>query len=115
MYHDHMRYCIALVLMLTACGGQPDGLTPLVSAARAGDLATITALLDAGADVDERSGRNQWTPLLHAIHAQRPAAVRLLLERGADPNMRPALSMPPIAMAAGGREGTTVQALIEYG
>ena len=43
------------------------GLTPLLFAAREGDLETVKALLDAGADVNERSEYG-WTALLVATH-----------------------------------------------
>ena len=43
-----------------------DSLTPLTWAARSGAIQALTALLDAGADVNARDN-NRWTPLLHAI------------------------------------------------
>jgi hypothetical protein len=106
-----MRYLLALALLAAACGSQPQ-LTPLMSAARKGDVSAMTALLDAGDDVNARDGRYRFTPLLHAVHAQRPAAVRLLLARGADPNEG---YMPPLAMAALGPDAGIVETLIEYG
>jgi len=107
-----MRYWIGLALLVSACGGEPEGITPLMSAGRKGDLAAMTSSLDAGADIDERDTNNRFTALLHAIHSQQPAAARLLLARGADPNTG---YMPPLAMAALGRDGSLVEALIEYG
>ncbi len=106
-----MRYLLGIALLASACARQPD-LPPLMAAARAGDVATMTALIDGGADVNARDARQRFTPLLHAVHAQRGAAVRLLLARGADPNTG---YMPPLAMAALGPDGTIVETLIEYG
>jgi hypothetical protein len=57
------------------------GHTPLASHARAGHDAIVTALLDAGADI-----QSPREPALHAAaEGFRPATVRLLLDRGADP------------------------------
>src|SRR5262245_29296122 len=66
--------------------------TPLMWAARAGATRAISALLDAGADVNMHDRRSAWTPLLHAIHTKQTAAIVLLLERGADPNARSSAS-----------------------
>ena len=101
-----------LATAMSACATADLDLPPLMTAARKGDLAAMTALLDAGGDVNARDARNRFTPLLHAVHAQQAAAVRLLLERGADPN---AGYMPPLAMAALGPNGSIVETLIEYG
>ena len=52
-----------------------DELTPLIWAARAGAIEAMTALLDAGADVDARGrSTSQWTPLQHAIHRRQTGA-----------------------------------------
>jgi ankyrin repeat protein len=71
------------------------GLLPLHLAAADGQLQAVRALLDAGANVDDRdetrlpdgkvssSGR---TPLHLAVMAGKPAVARLLLDRGADVN-----------------------------
>jgi len=64
------------------------GMAPLHWAARAGQVETIRALLEAGAPVDQRDNRNGWTPLAHAIHKHRNEAARALLEAGAEPDAR---------------------------
>jgi hypothetical protein len=58
--------------------------TPLMLAARAGRLATMQVLIDAGADLNHADERYGWTPLMHALHKGRRDAARLLLARGAD-------------------------------
>jgi Ankyrin repeats (3 copies) len=104
-------FMMLLATAMSACAADVD-LPPLLGAARRGDVAQMTALIDAGADINARDARNRFTPLLHAVHAQQEDAVRLLLARGADPN---AGYMPPLAMAALGPNGSIVETLIEYG
>jgi cytochrome c len=69
-------------------------------AAMAGDIAAITAALDAGVSVDESDG--SATPLYLAVFMGRVEAARLLIERGADVNARTALGSP--LMAAIGKD-----------
>jgi ankyrin repeat protein len=56
--------------------------TPLHIAAIRGDVEAITALLDAGADIQSR-GEHGYSPLHEAVEQGHIEAVRLLLERGA--------------------------------
>ena len=56
----------ALVALL-ACNVGPHGFTPLIDAARTGDVASVRHLIAQGADPNEAAGQNNWTPLLHAI------------------------------------------------
>ena len=56
-------------------------------AAMKGDVAAITAALDAGAGVDESDG--SATPLYLAVRGGHIAAAKLLMERGADVNAAP--------------------------
>ncbi|KAL9085159.1 MAG: hypothetical protein Q9159_004841 [Coniocarpon cinnabarinum] len=58
------------------------GLTPLHVAARRGNNAAVTALLDQGVDVDTRD-RHGWTPLHHASWCQYDETVTLLIQKGA--------------------------------
>ena len=69
-------------------------------AAMEGDVAAITAVLDAGADIDESDG--SATPLYLAVFMGHIQAVKLLIERGADVNARTALGSP--LMAAMGKD-----------
>jgi len=93
-----------------------NGLTPLMWAAREGAIAVLTALLDAGAAVDARDARHEWTALQHAVHTQQAEAVSLLLDRGADPNAqtRPQ-ALTPLLMAAGDRDPAIVKLLLAHG
>jgi cytochrome c len=55
---------------------------PLHDAAKTGDVAAITAALDAGADIEASEGGG--TPLYFAVKRGHLAAAKLLIERGAD-------------------------------
>ena len=59
------------------------GNTPLIFAARAGDLDSVKLLVDAGADVNQLSAFGT-SPIIMAIHGGNAAALEYLLENGAD-------------------------------
>lgn len=80
-------------------------LAPIVShaadihdAAMNGDVAAITAALDAGAGIDESDGTA--TPLYLAVFTGHIQAAKLLIERGADVNAQTAFG-PPLMAAMG--------------
>jgi ankyrin repeat protein len=61
------------------------GSTPLLFAARTGDISTARVLLDAGANVNDTLPAGM-SALVVAAHSAHGALVAYLLERGADPN-----------------------------
>jgi len=63
------------------------GMTPLLFAARSGFVDTARALLDAGADVNQRNAGDKSTPLLTATINGQFDCAKFLLEQGADPNL----------------------------
>jgi len=76
---------LTLCALAASCNsGGP--ITPLIAAAREGDVPSIAKLVESGAAVDERGGVNNWTPLMHAVHKNQPAAVDALIAAGADVN-----------------------------
>jgi ankyrin repeat protein len=78
------------------------GLTPLIYAARANDLASVKALLDAGADVNQTTNYG-WSPLLVATQNRYYKLGAYLLERGADPNLANKGGWVPLYLATDNR------------
>jgi ankyrin repeat protein len=60
------------------------GLTPLLFAARQGHIGAASALLDAGADINEPSKGDKTSPLLMAIINGHFDLAKVLIDRGAD-------------------------------
>ena len=72
------------------------GLNALLHAARQGHMETALALLEGGADINQRSGSDGTTPLLMAsVNGQFDLAIRLV-ELGADPNLASASGNTPL-------------------
>jgi peptidoglycan/LPS O-acetylase OafA/YrhL len=75
------------------------GRTPLAWATLHGDPAIVAAVLDAGANVNERDGSGNTA--LHAVaYFGRDAAGRVFVERGADPLARNVVGRLPAAVMA---------------
>ena len=76
--------------------GGYGGLTALLMAVRDGQTSAALALVDAGADIDQRSTGDATTPLLMAtINGHFDLALDLLA-RGADPNLMSAAGATPL-------------------
>ncbi len=88
--------------------GRPEGerdwggLTPLIFAAREGDLESARMLVEAGADVNQTSEYG-WTPLLTATHNRYYELGTYLLEHGADPNIANKGGWTPLYIATDNR------------
>ena len=89
-----------IIAGLVGSGG--GGLTPLVFAAREGDLESTAILLEAGADVNQTTEYG-WTPLLTAVNNRNYKLAALLLERGADPNLANKGGWTPLYLATDNR------------
>jgi ankyrin repeat protein len=82
----------AAVRQLVAKGADPNApsgnndWTPLLHAIHTHQTASVTALLDAGADVN-RAGHDGVTPLMMAAGYGYDDTVKVLLQRGAKPNV----------------------------
>jgi uncharacterized protein len=90
------------VVVAGLVGGGGGGLTPLIFAAREGDLESARALLDAGAKVNQQSEYG-WTPLLTAVNNRNYQLGKLLIERGADVNLANKGLWTPLYLATDNR------------
>ena len=81
---------------------QWGGLTPLLFAARAGDLESVKVLLNAQADVNQTSEYG-WTALLVATQNRFYRLGVYLLDHGADPNIANAGGWTPLYIATDNR------------
>lgn len=81
--------CVA-VLTWQAPAADAEGLTALMRGAARGDIATVTAQVAGGADVNGAHLELRLTPLMFAAYGGHDAVVRLLLEKGATPNLKDA-------------------------
>jgi uncharacterized protein len=90
------------VIIAGLVGGGSGGLTPLVFAAREGDLESAKVLLDAGADINQTTEYG-WTPLLVATNNRNYKLGALLLERGANPNIANKGGWTPLYLATDNR------------
>ena len=119
MRHFMLLFGLCAGLVVAGACDKPPADSPLIQAARTGDLATIRRLLDSGADINLPGPTgDDWdaTPLQHAILARQPGAVRLLLDRGADPNRAVGSNAPaPLLLAAGDTDPTFVNLLLAHG
>ena len=67
-----------------------EGETLLMTAARTGDVPTIEALIQAGAEVDATESRGGQTALMAAAAVNNGAAIAALLDAGAERDLREA-------------------------
>lgn len=102
----------AIVLMLTTALFLA-GCSPLLSAARSGNVAEARRLLDSGADVNENF--HGETALTYATIAGNTEMARLLLERGASVNASMGYGLTPLVYAAVNQYGELAQLLIHHG
>ena len=77
------------------------GLAPMHLAARQGQTEAVKALIDAGADVNQRGAGDPVTPLLIATINGQFDLAKMLLDKGADPNLAQSNGVTPLYAALG--------------
>jgi len=110
-----MKRLVAVFLWIFVNFFESHPLTPLVTAAREGDVAKIRSLARQGVDPNDGAGVNEWTPLMHAIHKDQIGAVAALLDAHANPNLASSSGMTPLMMAAGYGQRKIVKLLLARG
>ena len=75
------------------------GLAPLHLAARQGEIESVKALLDAGADVNQRGAGDPVSPMLIATMNGHFDLAKYLLDKGADPNLAQINGVAPLYAA----------------
>jgi cytochrome c len=82
-------------------------------AAKKGDMAAITAALDAGANVNDPDAFA--TPLYYAVSRQHLDAAKLLIDRGADVNAGSKIGGPPLKAAIAKSKPELITLLLAHG
>jgi ankyrin repeat protein len=90
------------VVVAGLVGGGGGGLTPLVFAAREGDIESAKLLIAAKADVNQTTEYG-WTPLLVAVNNRNYQLAKLLLDNGANPNLANKGGWTPLYLATDNR------------
>jgi ankyrin len=90
------------VVIAGLVGSGGGGLTPLIFAAREGDLESAKLLVDAGAPLNQVTEYG-WTPLLTAVNNRNYQLAKYLLEKGADPNIANKGGWTPLYLATDNR------------
>jgi ankyrin repeat protein len=110
------------VLHAAADPGHESRSMALYQASKAGGLAEMARLLDAGVEPDDfvpvrntDGGIVQGAALVEAAGAGQLEAVRLLLDRGADPSLATSTGITPLMNAAGNGHVSVVQELAARG
>ena len=88
--------------------------SPLITAVKTGDVATVRTLLKARTDVNGRQGDGA-TALHWAVYQEDRALVDLLIAAGADVNVANDLGVTPLYLAATSGNASIVNALLEKG
>jgi cytochrome c len=82
-------------------------------AAKKGDVASISAALDAGADINGSDA--MAPPLYYAVIGSKLEAAKILIERGADVNAPSKLGDAPLVPAVGKRNIELIKLLLDHG
>lgn len=91
-----------------------NGHTALMDAAKAGDVAEVSALIDCGANLETRSSKGK-TALHYAAAHGRVEVVRLLLSKGAQVDPRDRDGYTPLMLSANYGCDETSELLVDHG
>jgi ankyrin repeat protein len=105
---------MSLVILLPAVGGQAAGDTPLVSAARDGDLQAVRALIAGRANVNEHA-RDGSTAILWAAYHSNLEMARTLIAAGAAVNTPNHYGITPLLQASRSGDAPLIAALLKAG
>ena len=94
--------------------GNKNGVTPLMSAAEEGDVATIEALIKQGANVNQGDKHGVTALLIAAIYGQKPA-VEALIKHGANVDLGNDQGLSPLIAAAANGYDDVVDVLVKHG
>jgi cytochrome c len=107
-----MRWSVGSLIALFTVA-TPVAAATIHDAAKRGDVAAITAVLEAGADLNDSDG---WaTPLWYAARRGHEDAAKLLIARGADVNLATETSGPPLLGAIDRKSAILVKLLLASG
>ncbi len=107
-----MRWCVGSLIAIFILASLAAA-APIHDAAKKGDVAAITAALEAGANINESDG---WaTPLWYAARRGQEEAAKLLIARGADVNLATKSSGPPLHGAIERKNPILVKMLLASG
>jgi uncharacterized protein len=90
------------------------GHTPLIDAAKVGDIVLVKDLLEKNVDLEGKSHKGK-TALHYAAANGKVEVVRMLLQKGADANVRDKDWHTALMMAANYGCNETIQTLLDYG
>ncbi len=103
-------FIIVFVVFISACDKAGEGVTPLMHAAKNGDLQAVNRLIQSGKKIDKPS-RYSWTPLMFAAREGHVDIVVALLQAGAKAeHVSDSVSPSSIMATRGGYYPTTALA-----
>ena len=105
---------LAIVMMFPGGLGQAAGDSPLIEAAKKGDVATVRALIAKRADVNE-TARDGSTALLWAAYQSDLPMTQALIAAGAKPNTPNKYGITPLLQASRTGAAPIIQALLRAG
>ncbi len=94
--------------------GPEEGMTALMYAARAGQIAIVKALIDEHATVNAQA-KDGRTALMYAAMSDEPAAARVLIEAQANVDARDEQGVTALMLAAGRGRMEAVEAILRQG